>query len=143
MSTAVSGRGFLFVVSLALLAGCRNASREPAPGNRARSITGELVARSLAELTTDSGANDAGPNCSQVGDPSTGLDWGASCTGTFASLTFRRAICACNSLQIAAHLATDGFDSTQGPPNGGLGSRVASDGDPTCAAHVTVPGDSR
>src|SRR5260370_24519948 len=141
MSTAVSGRAFLLVVSLALLASCRNANLEPAPGHKASTITGEPVARSLAELTTDSGANDAGPNCGQAGDPSTGLDGGASCTGNLASLTFRRAICACNSLQIAAHLATDGFDNTQGPPNGGLGDSGASNGDQTWAAHVTIGGD--
>src|SRR5260370_37630357 len=116
MSTAVSGRAFLLVVSLALLASCRNANLEPAPGHKASTITGEPVARSLAELTTDSGANDAGPNCGQAGDPSAGLGRGASCTGNLASLRFRRAICACTSLQSAANLAATDFARTPGPP---------------------------
>lgn len=55
------------------------------------------------------------------------LDGGLSCTGNLAQVSFRWALCSCTDLDISAPLTTDGYDSTKGPPDGGLGGNVGCD----------------
>jgi hypothetical protein len=82
-----------------------------------------------------------GPNCAAAGDPFTGSAGGSSCTGSVAQATFQRAICACNSMQVSASLTTDGFDSTQGPPNGGPGANVGTNNGQIWSGSLRVGGD--
>jgi len=67
-----------------------------------------------------------GPNCTAAGDPTLGVDVGYTCTGALAAATFTHALCACGTIQDSNSLTTDGFDSTKGGPNGGLGADVAA-----------------
>jgi hypothetical protein len=78
--------------------------------------------------TLDGGADaDAGPNCAAAGDPTLGVDaGGSSCTGALAQSTFTYGLCACTTLQASNSLTTDGFDSTKGAPDGGLGGNVGA-----------------
>jgi hypothetical protein len=54
-------------------------------------------------------------------------DAGATCTGNLAQVSFRFALCSCTNLDISAPLTTDGYDSTKGGPDGGLGGSVGCD----------------
>jgi RHS repeat-associated protein len=87
------------------------------------------------------GGGDAGPNCSGSGAPSPGVDGGATCTGTLAESTFTRAVCSCDSISTTAMFATDGFNSTLGPPHGGLGGNVASNLGEVWSSSVKIGGD--
>ncbi|HEV3190464.1 MAG TPA: hypothetical protein VGY54_08200, partial [Polyangiaceae bacterium] len=69
------------------------------------------------------------------------VDGGSTCTGILGAATFQRAICSCDAIHASAHLATDGFDSSKGPPNGGLGGSVGSNNGEAWSAHVSIGGD--
>ena len=61
-----------------------------------------------------------------AGDPTLGIDGGASCSGALAQATFTYGLCACTTIQESESLTTDGFDSTLGGPDGGLGANVGA-----------------
>src|SRR4051794_31446615 len=65
-------------------------------------------------------AVSSGPNCTAAGDPTLGVDIGFACSGALAAATFTHALCACGTINDSNSLTTDGFDATQGGPNGGL-----------------------
>jgi Stigma-specific protein, Stig1 len=92
-----------------------------------------------AALNFDAGA----VHCTGGGDPiDVGLDGGSSCTGNLAQVSFRWALCSCTNLDISAPLTTDGYDSTKGPPDGGLGGSVGCDLAPVnWSQSVSVGGD--
>src|SRR5204863_5734613 len=92
-------------------------------------------------LGTVRSALGTGPNCTGSGDPMTGATGSSTCTGILGQSTFQQAVCACNSLNASARFITDGFDSAQGPPNGGLGGGVATNGSENWSAQVTIGGD--
>jgi hypothetical protein len=135
------GRLCLAVVGIGILTSCRGSSSERAPEQNASSIASDPAARSVAELTTDSGASDAGPNCTGAGDPLTGLDGGASCTGSLAASLFQYALCSCTSIQVSGQLNTDGYDSAKGPPGGGLGGNVGFDTSATWSNQASIGGN--
>jgi RHS repeat-associated protein len=123
------------------LTGCRGSSSERAPERNASTLAGDPAARSFADLTGDSGASDAGPNCTGAGDPPTGLDGGASCTGSLAASLFQYALCSCTTLSASGQLTTDGFDSTKGGPNGGLGGQVGVDTSASWSNQASIGGN--
>jgi len=96
------------------------------------------------------------PNCPVGGAPiiANPAAGAAGCAGNMAQVDFRWALCSCSNLDISAPLTTDGYDSTKGPPRGGLGGNVACDnaitnwasrvsvgGDPPCRKRCFVPDD--
>jgi hypothetical protein len=92
-----------------------------------------------AALNFDAG----GLHCTGGGPPiEDGVDAGLGCTGNLAQVTFRWALCSCTDLDISAPLTTDGYDSTKGPPDGGLGGSVGCDLAPiNWSQSVSVGGD--
>jgi hypothetical protein len=92
-----------------------------------------------AALNYDAGA----ARCTGGGAPiDDGVDGGLGCTGNLAQVSFRWALCSCTNLDISAPLTTDGYDSTKGPPDGGLGGSVGCDLAPVnWSQSVSVGGD--
>ncbi len=92
-----------------------------------------------APLHFDAGA----ARCTGGGAPIyDGVDGGLGCTGNLAQVSFRWALCSCTDLDISAPLKTDGYDSTKGPPDGGLGGSVGCDLAPiNWSQSVSVGGD--
>jgi RHS repeat-associated protein len=137
---------FAAAATLLLLTSCKGSRSSQAGSERASEHPAASVSLDLAVGTQPEqqphtyGADSGAKSCVDGGDASTGLD-GGSCTGGIAATTFQRAICTCNSFAASAHLATDGFDSTKGGPDGGLGGSIASDNNQVWSAHVTVGGD--
>src|ERR1700689_4534212 len=82
------------------------------------SSEGEQTATSVAALSTDAGASCPG------GDPSAPGDAGTSCSAAQAASIFQYAVCACGSTQSTGVFTTDGYDSRQGGPTGGMGANV-------------------
>ena len=109
--------------------GCRSQSSPEATGRLTETLPASAAGMSTSGFTAESatldgGADaDAGPNCAAAGDPTLGVDAGSSCTGALAQATFTYGLCACTTLQASNSLTTDGFDSTKGAPDGGLGER--------------------
>ena len=123
-----AGRSRLFAVGLCgllLASACRSSSStiEPA-GKIERAPENAPITLNLGPATLDSFGADSGASCSDAGPPLTGLDGGSSCGATLAASTFQYAICSCGSLQSTGVLTTDGYNSTQGGPTGGLGANV-------------------
>jgi RHS repeat-associated protein len=136
---------FSAAAMVVLLASCKSSRPSQAGSEGAiehpTSVTVDLAVGTQPQQEAHThGAEAGGPSCADGGNPSTGLD-GGSCTGSIAATTFQRAICTCDSFAASAHLATDGFDSTKGGPDGGLGGSIASDNNQLWSAHVTVGGD--
>ena len=61
--------------------------------------------------------------------------------GVLGQSTFTQAICSCTTVGASAALTTDGFNSTLGPPDGGLGGGVGSDQNENWTQHVTIGGN--
>src|SRR5262249_26154186 len=86
---------------------------------------------------------DAGPSC-VGGGPPIDAGAGAGCTGTLGQVAFTWALCSCTNLDISAPLTTDGYDSTKGPPDGGLGGNIGvNQRTPNWSSRVSVGGDFR
>ncbi len=94
----------------------------PAVSHPPPSLEGAFTIESLGIAA----GNDAGPSCASAGDPTLGVDAGASCTGALAAETFTYGLCACTTLEDSESLTTDGFDATKGAPDGGLGANVGA-----------------
>ena len=92
-----------------------------------------------SEVATDAGAT----LCANGGPPIIfAWDGGSECAGSVAQLTFRWALCSCQSLtNLSAPLMTDGFDSSQGPyaPDGG-GGGVGCNGDFSGSSNADIGG---
>jgi RHS repeat-associated protein len=110
--------------------GCRSQSSPEATEKRVETGPASTGAAPTSGFTAESatldGGADVGPNCAAAGDPTLGVDAGSSCTGALAQATFTYGLCACTTLQASNSLTTDGFDSTKGAPDGGLGGNVGA-----------------
>src|SRR5580692_6962076 len=158
---------FVVCAGLLLVAGCRGQStsgpspdgvgsvgpgEQPAPANPGApfAVHGPVVVDSVgvdagAGEAGDGGAGDAGPNCASAGDPFTGvdsgIDGGSSCMGSLGAATFQSALCSCGSLQLSGALTTDGYNSTLGSPDGGIGGNVGANGAVTLSSTTSVGGN--
>jgi hypothetical protein len=95
--------------------------------------------KSLAELDGGAKLNCPAGGAPIIANPEAGA---AGCVGNMAQVDFRWALCSCTNLDISAPLTTDGYNSTKGPPNGGLGGNIGCDDAITnWSSHVTVGGD--
>jgi hypothetical protein len=125
-----AGLGFLLLAS-----GCKSqSSPEEAeggvatlPASAASGGVGVSGGFRLETAMLDGGADaDAGLICGSAGDPTLGIDAGSSCTGALAQATFTYGLCACGAIQASNAITTDGYDSTKGAPDGGLGGNVGA-----------------
>ena len=122
---------------LSLVAGCRGASDDPTKDTSSPRIAQQAFAiQSISGGHGDAG--DGGPVC--VGDSTVPIGGSQVCTGALAAATFTQAICSCGALTASATVTTDGFNSTQGPPTGGLGGNVVSS-NATWSHTVNIGGD--
>jgi hypothetical protein len=82
------------------------------------------------------------PACPNGGPPlSVDTDAGSVCTGSLAQVTFRWALCSCNTLGENGVLQTDSFDSAAGPyADGGVGGGVGANGAMTLNGDIGVGG---
>jgi hypothetical protein len=129
------------ILSSVLFAGASLASTgcsSTPPGGESPALD-ESTSTSAAALTSDAGTSEAGLDCGG-GTPWTGLDGGA-CLGALGQSTFQQAICTCAGITASSGLTTDGYDSTKGAPDGGLGGNVASDQAQTWSSAVTIGGN--
>src|SRR5579872_6032105 len=124
------------LLALAGAAGCsRTPERDPSRQSSPASVSlGPTSVESVSKVADGGQGSDAG-------DAAAARDGGTTCPGVLAETTFRNALCSCGSIQASAHLATDGFDGTKGPPDGGLGGSIGSNKAQAWSAHVTVGGD--
>ena len=84
-----------------------------------------------------------GPNCANGGPPTevTTPDAGTVCGGALAQITFRWAVCSCNSVTDTGLLLTDSFNSLFGPyVDGGLGGGVGANNNLNLAGAFGVGG---
>jgi hypothetical protein len=78
------------------------------------------------------------------GGPPIDAGAGAGCTGTLGQVDFTWALCSCTNFDISAPLTTDGYNSTLGPPDGGLGGNVGVDETTTnWSSRASIGGDFR
>jgi hypothetical protein len=72
--------------------------------------------------------NPGGASCTDTGPPiivGGFADGGTQCGGNVAQVTFRWALCSCQTIQMSSILTTDAYDSTRGPYTpGGLGGSI-------------------
>jgi outer membrane protein assembly factor BamB len=114
----------------------------PSPTGSVEHVRGnDPVVLDIVPSTLDSLSLDGGASCASPGDPSTGLDGGAACTGALAPSVFQYAVCTCGSLNTTGAFTTDAYDSTVGPPTGGLGGNVGVDTNVTWGASSTIGGN--
>ena len=100
---------------------------------------GGTCVTSLAELDGGTVPNCPAGGAPIIANPEAGA---AGCAGNMAQVDFRWALCSCTNLDISAPLTTDGYDSTKGPPRGGLGGNVGCDDAITnWSSSVNVGGD--
>jgi hypothetical protein len=88
-------------------------------------------------------ALDAGAQaCANGGPPVVvALDAGSVCVAALAPLSFRWALCSCGNATMSDFFYTDGFDSTQGPYDGGeLGGGVGVNGSFNGSASFDIGG---
>ena len=110
-------------------------------------VAAETQEAPATESASKSASSDGQPNDSEsgapscAGDPTVVLGDGGAMPGDLAQETFQRAICTCTSLTASGGLTTDGFNSTIGPPDGGLGGNVAVNQNVTWSAHASVGGN--
>jgi RHS repeat-associated protein len=145
-------------ISLFVMVGCKSTPSDVTPGSAESAQISSVGTASdteslrVASALIDGGAKEGGgaadaantgPNCSSSGDPfiDAGMRDGGSCTGILAQSTFTRAVCSCGTLTTSAPFVTDGFNSTIGPPDGGLGGNVGSDSYEVWSNTVTIGGD--
>src|SRR5580704_8461850 len=148
-------RGFALLCALAgcvlVLSGCKGEAPpsgstdrvEHAPSEQPPTNTDTITAGAVfvQGVTLDGGAGDGGPNCTGAGDPTMGVDAGASCTGALGQATFQWAVCACNAIQLSGKLTTDGFNSALGGPDGGIGGNVGANGNVSWSSAGSIGGN--
>ncbi len=117
-------------------AGAEHVADDASTGSASNTSIEPWASRVFVESVTLDGGDAGGPNCAAAGDPTVGLDGGVSCTGALAQATFTFGLCSCTGLQSSNHLTTDGFDSTKGAPDGGVGGSVGVNGDVTWSGAV-------
>jgi RHS repeat-associated protein len=111
-----------------------------APADTAPPIFAPSGSFLLDTVIVDAAASDGGPNCSASGDPTTGMDAGPTCTGALAASVFQNALCSCTTLAASGQLTTDGYDSTKGSPNGGLGGNIGVDTSASWSNQTSIGG---
>src|SRR5271154_6466876 len=135
--------GWLFVligVGLVALGGCESSSPTSA-GSVATNQGSAHVALRGGPSTADALVTDASAQAGCAGgDPSTGLDGGAACTGALAPSVFQNAICSCGSIQSTGLFTTDAFNSQNGGPTGGLGGNVGLNASASWLGSTTIGG---
>ncbi len=117
-----------------------SAADDAGAGSPANVVVNPWASGVFVESVTVDGGSGGGPNCAAAGNPTLGLDGGASCTGALAQSTFTFGLCSCTTLQASNHLTTDGFDSTKGAPDGGAGGSVGANGNVSWSGAVNVGG---
>jgi hypothetical protein len=88
------------------------------------------------------GKGDAGGVGCAGGGPPIDLGADAGCAGNLGQVAFTWALCSCTDLDVSAPLTTDAYDSSKGPPDGGLGASVGCDlGIKNWSSSVSIGGD--
>jgi len=107
--------------------------------NAGTGCAGGTCVPSLTEFDAGAALNCPAGGPPIIANPEAGA---AGCAGNMAQVDFRWALCSCTNLDISAPLTTDGYDSTKGPPRGGLGGNVGcDDAIVNWSSRVSVGGD--
>lgn len=141
--SAATARAFLAVllgVTALVLCGCRSKD-SPSEPPATQSLSSPLTATTATAAAVQAAAAASGPNCTGAGDPTLGISSSFGCSGALAAATFTRAICSCGTIQGSGSLTTDGFDSSVGTPNAGLGADVAANSNISWATASNIGGN--
>jgi RHS repeat-associated protein len=134
---------FCVFVACFLVTACHKAADRAQSGNNAGTPELALDDRTVRvqDAPQGDGGTEGGANCAGGGTLVTGTDGGSTTVNNLARSIFTNALCSCDSLAVSGKLKTDGFDSTVGPPDGGVGATVAIDGLVNWTAATTIGGD--